>query len=74
MPEHYRTLQGFKDVLPDEQPYWRFVEETAAEVVRLASHSARKGSVAPISMVGGRRIRAQMAMRASEMDTCAPAP
>lgn len=32
MPELYRTLQGFKDILPDEQPYWRFFEETAAEV------------------------------------------
>lgn len=35
MPEHYRALQGFKDVLPDEQPYWRFVEQTAAEVAHL---------------------------------------
>ncbi len=35
MPEQYRALQGFKDILPDEQPYWRFIEETAAEVCRL---------------------------------------
>ena len=35
MPEQYRALQGFKDILPDEQPYWRFVEQTAAEVVQL---------------------------------------
>jgi histidyl-tRNA synthetase len=35
MPEHYKALQGFKDVLPDEQPYWRFVERTAAEVAQL---------------------------------------
>lgn len=35
MPEQYRALQGFKDILPDEQPYWRFVENTAAEVAQL---------------------------------------
>lgn len=35
MPEQYRALQGFKDILPDEQPYWRFVEQTAAEVAQL---------------------------------------
>jgi histidyl-tRNA synthetase len=35
MPEQYRSLQGFKDVLPDEQPYWRYVEKTAAEVAQL---------------------------------------
>jgi len=35
MPEYYKALQGFKDVLPDEQPYWRFVERTAAEVAQL---------------------------------------
>ncbi len=34
MPEQYRALQGFKDILPDEQPYWRFVERTAAEVTQ----------------------------------------
>ncbi len=35
MPEQYRALQGFKDILPDEQPYWRFVEQTAAAVAQL---------------------------------------
>ncbi|WP_165423666.1 histidine--tRNA ligase [Ktedonosporobacter rubrisoli] len=35
MPEQYRALQGFRDILPDEQPYWRFVEETTAEVARI---------------------------------------
>src|SRR5689334_1441443 len=34
MSEQYRTLQGFKDVLPDEQPYWRFVEKIATEVAQ----------------------------------------
>ncbi|MFL5625381.1 MAG: histidine--tRNA ligase [Ktedonobacteraceae bacterium] len=34
MPE-YKTLQGFRDVLPEEQPYWFFVEKTAIEVARL---------------------------------------
>ncbi len=23
MPEQYKALQGFKDILPDEQPYWK---------------------------------------------------
>ncbi len=32
MPEQYRALQGFKDILPDEQPYWRSIESTAARV------------------------------------------
>ncbi len=35
MPERFRALQGFQDILPDEQPYWRFVERTAAEVAEL---------------------------------------
>jgi histidyl-tRNA synthetase len=35
MAEHYRALQGFKDILPDEQPYWRYVENTAARVAEL---------------------------------------
>lgn len=35
MPEQYRALQGFRDILPEEQVYWRFVEQTAAEVARL---------------------------------------
>ncbi len=32
MAEHYKALQGFKDILPEEQAYWRFIEETAAQV------------------------------------------
>lgn len=32
MPEQYKALQGFKDILPDEQPYWRLVERVAATV------------------------------------------
>lgn len=35
MPEHIRALQGFKDILPEEQPYWRFIEETATQVAQL---------------------------------------
>ncbi len=35
MPEQFRALQGFRDVLPEEQAYWRFVENTAAEVAHL---------------------------------------
>lgn len=35
MPEQYRTLQGFKDILPEEQPYWRLIEDTAAEIASL---------------------------------------
>lgn len=33
--ERYKTLQGFKDILPDEQPYWYFVEKTATSVAEL---------------------------------------
>ena len=33
--ERYRALQGFRDILPDEQPYWYFVEKTATEVAQL---------------------------------------
>jgi len=33
--ERYKTLQGFRDILPDEQPYWYFVEKTATEVAQL---------------------------------------
>src|SRR5436305_12376450 len=33
--ERYKTLQGFRDILPDEQPYWYFVEKTAREVAEL---------------------------------------
>ncbi len=35
MPEHIRALQGFRDILPEEQPYWRFIEETATQVAQL---------------------------------------
>ncbi len=34
MRGHYRALQGFKDILPDEQPYWRLFENTATEVAQ----------------------------------------
>lgn len=34
MPERYRALQGFHDVLPEEQAYWDFVTETAEKVAR----------------------------------------
>lgn len=33
--ERYKTLQGFRDILPDEQPYWYFVEKTATSVAEL---------------------------------------
>lgn len=32
MPQHYKALQGFKDILPDEQAYWRLVEKVMVEV------------------------------------------
>ena len=35
MSEQFRALQGFKDVLPDEQPYWRLIEKMAIEVAEL---------------------------------------
>src|SRR5260370_41227894 len=35
MPVQYKALQGFKDILPDEQPYWRMVEQAATEVANL---------------------------------------
>ena len=35
MSEQYKALQGFKDILPDEQAYWRYVENIAAEVAQL---------------------------------------
>ncbi|HEY7348281.1 MAG TPA: histidine--tRNA ligase [Ktedonobacterales bacterium] len=31
----YKAVAGTQDILPDEQPYWRFVEQTVAEVMRL---------------------------------------
>ncbi len=33
--ERFKTLQGFKDILPEEEPYWQFVERTATEVAHL---------------------------------------
>ena len=35
MPVQYRALQGFSDILPDEQRYWRFVENAATRVAEL---------------------------------------
>nr|BBH89283.1 histidine--tRNA ligase [Thermosporothrix sp. COM3] len=35
MPEQFRALQGFRDILPDEQPYWRYFEQVATEVATL---------------------------------------
>ena len=35
MPEQYKALQGFKDVLPDEQLYWRMIEKAVIEVTEL---------------------------------------
>lgn len=35
MPEQYKALQGFKDILPDEQPYWHMAERVAVEVANL---------------------------------------
>jgi histidyl-tRNA synthetase len=32
MPQQYKALQGFKDILPEDQPYWRMVEKVAVEV------------------------------------------
>jgi histidyl-tRNA synthetase len=31
----FQSPKGTKDVLPDEQPYWQLVEETARKIVRL---------------------------------------
>ena len=33
--ERFKTLQGFKDVLPEEEAYWQFVERTATQVAHL---------------------------------------
>src|SRR5260370_36693940 len=32
MSERFKALQGFKDILPNEQPYWRMVERIAIDV------------------------------------------
>lgn len=31
----YKSLTGFRDVLPDEQPYWRAIEKKIAEITSL---------------------------------------
>ncbi|HEY7358122.1 MAG TPA: ATP phosphoribosyltransferase regulatory subunit, partial [Ktedonobacterales bacterium] len=31
----YKAVAGTQDTLPDEQPYWRLVEQTVEEVARL---------------------------------------
>ena len=28
----YKAPRGTTDILPDDQPYWRFIEETAARL------------------------------------------
>lgn len=35
MTEQFKALQGFKDILPGEQPYWRMVERVVVEVANL---------------------------------------
>ncbi|GHO74367.1 histidine--tRNA ligase [Ktedonobacter sp. SOSP1-85] len=35
MSEQFRALQGFRDILPDEQPYWQYVETVAQEIAEL---------------------------------------
>src|SRR5579863_3274216 len=35
MPERLRALQGFPDILPEDQPYWYYVEKAAIEVAQL---------------------------------------
>ena len=34
MPQQYKALQGFKDILPDEQAYWRLAEKVMVEVAQ----------------------------------------
>ncbi len=31
----YKAVAGTRDILPDQQPYWRFVEQTVEQVMRL---------------------------------------
>lgn len=31
----YKAVAGTQDILPDQQPYWRFVEQTVEQVMRL---------------------------------------
>ena len=35
MPQQYRALQGFIDILPEDQPYWMFVERIADDITQL---------------------------------------
>ena len=35
MPQQYRALQGFIDTLPEDQPYWKYVEQIADDITRL---------------------------------------
>jgi histidyl-tRNA synthetase len=35
MPEQIKALQGFKDILPGEQRYWKIIKATASEVAEL---------------------------------------
>ncbi|GHO44706.1 histidine--tRNA ligase [Ktedonospora formicarum] len=35
MSDQFRALQGFRDVLPEEQPYWHYIEAVAQEVTEL---------------------------------------
>jgi histidyl-tRNA synthetase len=34
MRGQYKALQGFKDILPEEQAYWRLLEQTVAAVTQ----------------------------------------
>lgn len=35
MAEQFKALQGFKDILPEEQRYWKLIKATASEVAEL---------------------------------------
>ena len=35
MAQQYRALQGFIDILPEDQPYWTFVERMADDITQL---------------------------------------
>ncbi len=45
MSEQFKALPGFKDILPDEQPYWRMVERVVVEV---ANHYGYRRIETPI--------------------------
>src|SRR5205085_2503119 len=38
MPEQMKALQGFEDILPNEQLYWRLIENTATRVAKVYGH------------------------------------